>query len=88
MTNCKLIYDKFKKNMKSNRCINCRNMPRGQKLRGSDEFEMAKALLKHGLSLLKISKQTGIPYATLHDHLRGKYVGQAPTSFGPAGDFN
>ena len=72
--------------MKSNKYINCRNMPREQKLRGSDEFEMAKALLKDGLSLLKISKQTGIPYATLHDHLRGKYVGQAPTSFGPAGE--
>ena len=51
--------------MKSNKYINCRNMPREQKLRGSDEFEMAKALLKDGLSLLKISEQTGIPYATV-----------------------
>ena len=61
-------------------------MPREQKLRESGEFEAAKALLRDGLSLFKVSKQTGIPYATLHDHLLGKYAGQPPTSFGPAGE--
>ena len=28
------------------------------------------------MSLLKISQRTGIPNTTLHDYLRGKYVGK------------
>lgn len=48
--------------------INCRE----QKIRRSDDD---KVLLKDGMSLLKISQQTGMPYTTLHDYLRGKYVG-------------
>ena len=57
--------------------INCRE----QKIRRSDDD---KVLLKDGMSLLKISQQTGMPYTTLHDYLRGKYVGMDKSkSFGP-----
>jgi hypothetical protein len=36
------------------------------------------------MSLLKISQRTGIPNTTLHDNLRGKYVGEEkPKSVGP-----
>lgn len=57
--------------------INCRE----QKIRRSDDD---KVLLKDGMSLLKTSQQTGMPYTTLHDYLRGKYVGMDKSKyFGP-----
>ncbi|KAK3095358.1 hypothetical protein FSP39_013674 [Pinctada imbricata] len=42
---------------------------------------MAFSLRNQGLSYRKISDETGIPLATLHDHLKGKYKGY-DTSFG------
>jgi len=61
-------------------------MPREQKIRSTDDdnFKDAKALVKYGMSLLKISQRTGIPNTTLYDYLRGKYVGKDKSkSVGP-----